>query len=74
MHENGYQHVSPFSGKTYTLYSRVITLNGGRQHRIYYFSPMGKKPKSGDPCAVPGHCEVVVNKRTDLPVLRRKQE
>jgi len=55
----------------YTLYSREVTLRGGRIQRIYYFSK--KIPKSGEPYDLPDGYEVGVNKRTGLPYLKKKR-
>lgn len=57
-------------GLTYYLHSKVVTLRGGnRKQTIYYFA---KQAGSGAIEAVPAGFEVVENKKTGLPVLRRK--
>ena len=55
----------------YTLYSREVTLKGGRNQRIYYFCK--GTPKSGDPYDLPDGYEVGINKRTGLPYLKKKR-
>ena len=54
----------------WTLYSRDVTLKGGRQQTIYFFSK--RTPKSGSPCDKPDNMVVGVNKRTGLPYLKKK--
>src|ERR1051326_9449918 len=54
----------------YTLYSRNVTLKGGRQQTIYFFAK--GKPKSGNPTDLPNGYEVATTTRTGLPILRRK--
>ena len=54
----------------WTLYSKDITLKGGRNQTIYFFSK--RTPKSGTPCERPFGYLVVINKRTGLPFLKRK--
>ena len=55
----------------YTLYTREVELKGGRTVTIYFFS--GKKPKSGKPCGLPEGYEVRINKRSNMPYLRKKK-
>ena len=40
-----------FTYKGWTLYTRNVTLKGGRKQTIYFFSK--KTPKSGTPCDKP---------------------
>ena len=54
----------------YTLYTRDVTLKGGRQQQIFFFAK--NEPKSGTPCDKPDNKEVGINKRTGLPFLRNK--
>ena len=54
-------------GSTYVLHSRVTTLKGGRQQRIYYF---GKEAKEGALDAVPDGY-VVAESKNGLPVLKK---
>jgi hypothetical protein len=59
-----------FTKDGYTLYSRQVTLKGGRQQTIYFFAK--GKPKSGNPTELPNGYEVATTTRTGLPILRRK--
>jgi hypothetical protein len=54
----------------WTLYSREVTLKGGRKQTIYFFSK--RSPKSGKPSEKPDGYTVGVNKRTGLPYLKKK--
>jgi len=54
----------------WTLYTRNVTLKGGRKQTIYYFSK--RSPKSGTACDLPTGYTVGVNKRTKLPYLKKK--
>lgn len=58
------------SGKTYYLHTKEVKLAGGRKQRIYYFAGA-----AGDNTldAVPAGYEVTENKRTGLPMLRKKK-
>ena len=56
----------------YTLYTRKVTLKGGRTVTIYFFS--GKKPKSGKPCSMPEGYEVGINTRSNMPYLKKKKK
>lgn len=56
-------------GQKYFLHGRMVTLRGGRKQQIYYFA---RKEKSDAMDAVPGAYEVIENKRTGLPMLRKK--
>jgi hypothetical protein len=58
------------SGKTYHLHTKEVKLAGGRLQRIYYFAGEAG-PNSLD--AVPAGYEVFENKRTGLPMLRKKK-
>lgn len=58
------------SGKTYYLHSKEVKLAGGRLQRIYYFAGEAKE-NSLD--ALPDGYEVMENKRTGLPMLRKKK-
>ena len=55
----------------WTLYKREVTLRGGRNQTIYFFSK--RKPKSGTPCDLPKGYKVGVNERTGLPYLKKKK-
>jgi hypothetical protein len=54
----------------WTLYRREVTLKGGRNQTIYFFSK--RSPKSGTACDLPPGYSVGVNKRTGLPFLKKK--
>lgn len=58
------------SGKTYYLHTKKVKLAGGREQRIYYFA--GEKgPNALD--ELPAGYEVMENKRTGLPMLKKKK-
>ena len=58
------------SGKTYHLHTKEVKLRGNRKQRIYYFA--GKKGV-GSIDDLPVGYEVTENKRTGLPMLRKKK-
>ena len=58
------------SGKTYYLHTKEVKLAGGRLQRIYYFAGAESKEAID---AVPDGYEVFENKRTGLPMLRKKK-
>ena len=57
------------SGKMYYLHSKEVLLAGDRKQKIYYFAGIAGK-NSID--ALPAGYEVMENKRTGLPMLRKK--
>lgn len=58
------------NGTKYFLHAKDVTLRGGsRLQRIYYFA---REARGEAIDAIPQGFEVVENKRTGLPVLRRK--
>ena len=63
----------PYTLKTdkglWTLFTRDVTLNGGRKQTIYFFSR--DKPKSGKPTDLPKGYKHMITKRTGLPVLKK---
>lgn len=59
------------SGKTYYLHTKEVKLAGGRKQRIYYFAGEIKKGSALD--ELPAGYEVMENKRTGLPMLRKKK-
>jgi hypothetical protein len=59
-----------YTHEGWTLYTRDVTLKGGRKQTIYFFSK--RTPKSGKPCDLPSGYSVGVNKRTGLPYLKKK--
>ncbi|MEX0848775.1 MAG: hypothetical protein WD055_00940 [Candidatus Dependentiae bacterium] len=58
------------SGKTYHLHTKEVKLAGGRLQRIYYFAG-----EAGENAldTLPAGYEVFENKRTGLPMLRKKK-
>lgn len=58
------------SGKTYYLHTKEVKLAGGRKQRIYYFA--GKTGTNAID-QLPAGYEVFENKRTGLPMLRKKR-
>ncbi len=56
------------SGKMYYLHSKEVKLKGDRLQRIYYF---GGEAKENALDALPDGYEIVENKRTGLPMLRK---
>lgn len=58
------------SGKMYYLHSKEVKLAGNRKQRIYYFAGEVKGGAIND---LPAGYEVMENKRTGLPMLRKKK-
>jgi YHS domain-containing protein len=58
------------SGKTYFLHSKEVELKGGRLQRIFYFAGEEGKNSLKD---LPAGYEVMENKKTGLPMLRKKK-
>ncbi len=58
------------SGKTYYLHTKEVILAGKRKQKIYYFAGVAGE---GSIDAVPEGYEVFENKRTGLPMLRKKK-
>ncbi len=58
------------SGKMYYLHSKNVKLAGDRKQMIYYFAG---EEKSNALDALPAGYEVMENKRTGLPMLRKKR-
>lgn len=58
------------SGKTYYLHTKEVKLAGDRKQRIYYFAGEAEKNAID---ALPAGYEVMENKRTGLPMLRKKK-
>jgi hypothetical protein len=56
-------------GQTYYLHSKMVTLKGGRQQRIYYFAKDVRPAESLD--ALPAGYMVSENTRTGLPMLKK---
>jgi hypothetical protein len=59
------------SGKMYHLHSKEVKLAGGRLQRIYYFAGEAAKNAISE---LPAGYEVMENKRTGLPMLRKKKK
>jgi len=58
------------SGKLYYLHTKEVKLTGDRKQRIYYFAGVAGKEAID---AIPAGYEVMENKRTGLPMLRKKK-
>lgn len=58
------------SGKMYYLHTKEVKLAGGRKQRIYYFAGKIGPNALND---LPAGYEVMENKRTGLPMLRKKK-
>jgi hypothetical protein len=61
---------TPFMVGDYTLYTKVVTLRGDRKQRIYFFSK--KKKKDAAAIKKPRGYKVIINKKTGLPLLKKK--
>lgn len=59
------------SGEDYYLYSKNVTLRGGRKQTIYFFSRDPKNSKGDALEELPKGYEVMENSRTGLPMLRK---
>ena len=57
-------------GQTYFLHSKAVTLRGGRKQTIFYFARDERKENALE--EVPEGYTVVENKKTGLPMLKRK--
>jgi len=69
-----YEVKSKKSGTTYYLFSKEVTLRGGRKQRIYYFTKDPKNPKGEAMDDLPDGYEVMENSRTGLPMLRKAKK
>lgn len=58
------------SAKMYYLHSKEVKLAGDRKQRIYYFAGVAGKDAINQ---LPTGYEVMENKRTGLPMLRKKK-
>lgn len=58
------------SGKTYYLHTKEVKLSGDRKQKIYYFAGDERENVMD---ALPDGYEVMENKRTGLPMLRKKR-
>lgn len=61
--------LGPFTHAGYTLYTRDVTLKGGRNQAIYFFSR--RQPEKGRAIPKPEGYVVGVNRNTGLPFLKR---
>jgi len=61
---------TPFMVGDYILYTKVVTLRGDRKQRIYFFSK--KKKKDAAAIKKPRGYKVIINKKTGLPLLKKK--
>jgi hypothetical protein len=61
----GYTHTNS-KGKTYHLNSKDVTLKGGRNQTIYYFS----KDARAQACDLPAGKQVVESPKTGLPFVK----
>jgi hypothetical protein len=59
------------SGKTYYLHTKEVKLAGGRLQRIYYFAGEAGANSLNE---IPAGYELFENKRTGLPMLRKKKK
>ena len=65
-----YQHVNG-KGVTYYLRKTTVTLRGGKQQTIYFFTRDAEGGK-GEPCDLPEDRMVVENPRNGFLVLKKK--
>lgn len=59
------------SGKMYYLHSKEVKLAGDRKQKIFYFAGAADKNAINE---LPAGYEVMENKRTGLPMLRKKKK
>jgi hypothetical protein len=59
------------SKKTYYLHSKNVKLKGDRKQTIYYFGGKATKDAIDE---MPKGYEIIENKRTGLPMLRKKKK
>lgn len=59
------------SGKLYHLHTKEVILAGNRKQRIYYFAGEAGKNSIDE---LPAGYEVMENKKTGLPMLRKKKK
>ena len=62
----GYSHKNS-KGVTYYLNSKDVTLRGGRNQTIYYFS----RDERSSGCDLPAGKQVVESSRTGLPLVKK---
>ena len=56
-------------GQTYYLHSKDVKLRSGRNQRIYFFA---RETRPGALDDIPAGFMVIENKRTGLPILKKK--
>lgn len=56
-------------GVMYYLHSKMVTLRGGKQQKIYYFA---KDERPAEACELPEDREVFENPRNAFPTLKKK--
>ncbi len=56
-------------GQTYYLHSKDVKLRSGRNQRIYFFA---RDIRAGSLDTIPEGFSVIENKRTGLPILKKK--
>ncbi|MBI4022764.1 hypothetical protein HY375_01205 [Candidatus Berkelbacteria bacterium] len=61
------------TGDTYYLFTKEVTLRGGRKQQIFYFSRDPQNPKGTPVPEIPDGYETMENSRTGLPMLKRSQ-
>jgi len=61
---------APFIYKGYSLYTRETRKHNGKKTTLYFFSK--QKPEVGSPSPLPDGYQIVVNKKTGVPYLKRK--
>lgn len=59
------------SGTDYYLFSKDVTLRGGRKQTIYYFTKDPKNPKGTPLEELPAGYVTIENARTGLPMLKK---
>jgi len=57
------------SGETYYLHRKEVSLRGGRQQTIYFFA---RDVRDGALDSLPEGFQVMENKRTGLPMLKKE--
>lgn len=65
---DAYQHVNS-KGVTYFLNAKNVTLRGGHERVIYYFS---KDERADTACALPGGMKVIENPRNGFLTLKKE--
>jgi len=59
-----------FTQEEWTLYTRIVHLNGGQKQQIFFFSK--RTPQSGTPCDIPDGYTIGLNKRTGFLYIKKK--